>query len=240
MQNQTTENKVNESVKSVNTINATPQPQKTNNSLVFILSGLLLISLSLAGYFYYQLQKVNNNLRILNDELTQKQTQTTTPTTEPTATDETVNWKVFSFKNGVSFKYPQSLNIKIFDENSVGLYGSDEIHEFRINNYSIPQNESLYQFVYGGGAGDNYGKTYLDANNVKLTFKEESIISTYKVFNPSEWPSRGGIKIKFLQKDTVLVWFSLEPYNPGGTPVTNESEYSQTFDQILSTFKFIN
>jgi hypothetical protein len=158
-------------------------------------------------------------------------------------TTDTSNWKTYTDpKNTYSFKYPVSLQLKAFNDNSLiltGVDGNDKIpHEFRINPYIIPAGVTLYQFIYGGGVGDNYGKTYLDGNKVSLTFNDVSQNSLYKIWEPSQWPSANGILIKFIQYKNQLLWFSLEPYNPGGTPIPYEKENVQLFNQILSTFTF--
>ena len=228
---------------------AVEQP-KQSSFLVILLSVLLLLAVSIAGFFAYQTQKLVKELQgIRNEELVTTKT-TPEPTTEPVATDSsevdpTANWKAYTDKNGkFSFKYPSSLLLKVFDNNSLILSvndGPDRIyHEFRVNQYVIPEGKTLYQFVYDGGVGDNYGKNYLESNRVSLTFKDSTINSSYKVLEPSEWPSGNGTFIKFLQNKNMLIWFSLEPYNSGGTPIPYEKENIAIYNQILSTFKFTN
>lgn len=80
------------------------QPAKNNNSLVIILSILLLIAVGLAGLFYFQIQR-------LSKELANYQTR---PFPTPTATpDVTANWKTYTNSEiGFSFKYPQEWTLQ--------------------------------------------------------------------------------------------------------------------------------
>ncbi|HET7099458.1 MAG TPA: Gmad2 immunoglobulin-like domain-containing protein [Patescibacteria group bacterium] len=195
----------------------------------------VLLSLGAVAFLYYQNQQ-------LKSMLASYQTPVASPT--PVATiDPTANWKTYTdAKKTFSFKYPASLQLKTFEDGSLILTATDGpdkiIHEFRVNNYTISTSTTLYQFIYEGGVGDNYGKGYLNANNVSLTFKDVSKNSSYKIWEPSSWPSANGILINFIQNNNQLIWFSLEGYNPGGTPIPYEKENVQIYNQILSTFKF--
>lgn len=58
-------------------------PVKTNNFLVVLLSILLFLAVSIAGFFAYQTQKLVKELRVMSDELKQ--------TTDPIA-----DWKIYT------------------------------------------------------------------------------------------------------------------------------------------------
>lgn len=87
---------------------------KHNNSLIILLSVLLLISCIIAGLFAYQVQNLAKEIKKLKtEELT---TQTPSPTPDPV-----VNWKTYTNeKYRFSFNYPSDLPI---DENSVESEG---------------------------------------------------------------------------------------------------------------------
>jgi hypothetical protein len=213
------------------------QPQKTKKPLALMIV-IHLIAVAVIGYFIYQNMQLKKQISQPQSTPIASVTPTALPTTDPTA-----NWKTYnSPENTFSFKYPSSLQLKVFDSNSLILTVNDgpnkSYHEFRVNQYSVPNGKTLYQFIYEGGVGDNYGKSYLDGNKVSLTFKDVSQGSLYKIWEPSEWPSGNGTLIKFIQNNNLLIWFSLEPYNPGGTPIPYESENVAIYNQILSTFKF--
>jgi len=76
----------------------TSKPPKSQKPLVLIMSVLLIVTVAIAGLFYFQIQK-------LSKELSKYQTQ---PSPTPSATpDITVNWKTYSDPKGkYSFKYP--------------------------------------------------------------------------------------------------------------------------------------
>lgn len=71
------------------------------NSLVLIMSILLIVTVAIAGLFYFQIQKFSK-------ELSKYQTQPSPLVSpEPSAEAETANWKTYSnTKYGYSFKYP--------------------------------------------------------------------------------------------------------------------------------------
>jgi len=76
----------------------TSKPPKSQKPLVLIMSVLLIVTVAIAGLFYFQIQK-------LSKELSQYQTQ---PSPTPTATpDPTADWKTYTDPKGkYSLKYP--------------------------------------------------------------------------------------------------------------------------------------
>jgi hypothetical protein len=67
------------------TMQTVGQSPKKNNFLVILLSVLLLIACLIAGFFAYQTQKLANELRIMNEELSIMPTSTSVTFVEPTA-----------------------------------------------------------------------------------------------------------------------------------------------------------
>lgn len=77
---------------------------KQSSFLTILLSVLLLLAVSIAGFFAYQTQKLVAELRIKNEELTIK---VPTPTTTP---DPTADWKTYT-NSDFGYKYPSEWNI---------------------------------------------------------------------------------------------------------------------------------
>lgn len=87
---------------------------KQSNFLTILLSVLLLLAVSVAGFFAYQTQRLVAELKIKNEELIVK---TPEQTVEPVATssstvDPTANWKTYTNKVfNFSFKYPSEYQL---------------------------------------------------------------------------------------------------------------------------------
>lgn len=122
------------------------QMPKKGNFLVILLSVLLLVSVSIAGFFAFQTQRLNEELRMKNGELKQPTQNTidessneSVPTVIP---DTTSNWLKFESKDGLVLKYPPEWTVvnnmyisqKSFDPYSTsrrsGIYNVIEIHKF--------------------------------------------------------------------------------------------------------------
>jgi len=80
---------------------------KQNNSLIILLSVLLLISCIIAGIFAYQVQNLTKEIKKLKTE--QLLTQTPAPTLDLTA-----NWKTYTNED----LYPYGLFLNVFDKNA--------------------------------------------------------------------------------------------------------------------------
>ncbi len=105
----------------------TEQKTDKSNFLIMLLSILLFISLSFAGFFAFQTQKLANELK--DSRIIPTTIPTLLPTAEPSSkpvattkatADPTSNWK--TYKNdqyGMSFKYPSSLKLEVENINPV-------------------------------------------------------------------------------------------------------------------------
>lgn len=103
----------NESYQPMTSVPQTFEQPKQNNFLTIFMSVLLVISVSISGFFAYQTQK-------LTKELTEIRTQesnvipSTEPTIEPTAStlNQTMDWKTYTNKAlGFELKYPPTFAI---------------------------------------------------------------------------------------------------------------------------------
>lgn len=119
---------------------------KRSNFLVILLSVLLLLAVSIAGFFAFQTQKLVKELTVLKNEEKVVAVATTEPTTEPVATelsevDPTVNWKTYiDPQQRYSIKYP--LTWRIISGDFFGT-GPKEIKEdilWGVNTFDINTN----------------------------------------------------------------------------------------------------
>lgn len=198
--------------------------------LVTLLSVLLLISCLIAGFFAYQTQRLVAELRMKNEELVIK---TPTPVSTP---DSTADWKEYSYtKIKFSLKLPQKWYTH--PETST-LYGYD-------TNISFPvDNPSSQDFIDGQlvdlsiGVSNNNSEdlqaiannriimpnSYLNNKVANITVdNENAIVLDYK--------SGDGHEIVFKHGDYNYI---ISFFNPN-----KNKELFEIFDQIISTFKFI-
>ncbi len=95
-------------------LSAKDNQPKTNNFLAILLSVLLFISVSIAGFFAFQTQKLVKELTALKAGEKVVALATNEPTIEPVATessetDPTANWKTYTNNTyGFLIKYPTS------------------------------------------------------------------------------------------------------------------------------------
>ncbi len=106
-----------------NPVPTNDQRPKVNSFLVILLSILLFISVSIAGFFAFQTQKLVKEFTNLKNQSTATPVASIEPTIEPistnsTTTDPTANWEIYiSTKTGYSVKYPKSIPIESLSGN---------------------------------------------------------------------------------------------------------------------------
>lgn len=209
---------------------------KQSNFLVILLSILLFIAVAIAGFFAFQTQRLVAELKIKNEELIVK---TPEPTAEPiTTTDPTTDWKTYTNKN-FSFKYLNSWEVYApqIEGNALNLYiGPKEV---------VDEIKTLF----GRGGGFGGGKF--------LTFTI-SEVDNMPIYQSDEFQKVTMVKIKVGSVDATKyitdVIQDMQGFNKGdkietivlslGNKYTVISlldyQYKNAFDQILSTFKFID
>lgn len=116
IENNSLNQSVSNSVSASTVVTANDQQPKTNSFLVILLSILLFISVSIAGFFAYQTQKLVRELTAL------KNTPTPVATIEPIATaDPTADWKTYTnSKYSYTIMCPQTSTHKVELENGNG------------------------------------------------------------------------------------------------------------------------
>lgn len=186
--------------------------QKQSNFLVILLSILLTISCLVAGFFAYQTQN-------LVKELTRLQViPTPVATIEP---DSTADWKTYSNeKYGYSMKYPaKSVLNEVLDNNYLSFVS-----------FEGPNIQPLSVYINSSKLNEEVKKIRSQTEshfNAKLV-KNESIIF-------SSFPA---VKLEYLSTDEKKInTINFVVNNGKYTYVINTQPDS--FDQILSTFKFI-
>lgn len=222
---------------------------KTNSFLVVLLSVLLFLSVSIAGFFAFQTQKLVKELNIL--KIMPTPIASTEPTQMPVATlDPTANWKTYTSAK-YTLKYPggwivdekctklghPASNPCIYSSDyhpvtrkvEPGDGGSDTVTEYNVGtllNIDLLENVAYDPngFCSPGGPasiGDCYEKT-INGNRYAL---RESGSYPYPPTSINAW-------LLINNNGVVDLGFSFSK--------ANKVADLQIFDQILSTFKFTN
>ena len=197
---------------------ATPKP-KNNNFLIVLLSVLLLLATSLAGFFAIQNQK-------LVKQLAQLQVQATpAPIASQAPNGNLANWKTYTnTKHGYSIKYPDGIGIKILFP-----YKGDVSQNTLVISFPEKDKWTSQMFIKY-----NAGNLKPSISQIKDGSKEVAINSTsaYQkiVFAIDSYK----LTTYFVKNDSVIeIWYdSQNPNDP------NLEEHKNIFDQILSTFRF--
>lgn len=189
---------------------------KQSNFLVVLLSVLLLLSVSIAGFFAYQTQKLVAELRIKNEELTIK---VPTPTTTP---DPTADWKTY-LNSGALYqvKYPNTWRV-VESATMVG-FGSQEVGEdvkWTINTYK--KDEFTQDKIK-----EDIGKQFSDRKQ------------TSKIININGVEATQVITVT----ETIPTWYSeliIIEYGNSNIVISNGAIKDLTFKDFYSTFSFQN
>lgn len=184
---------------------------KQNNFLTIILSILLLISVSIAGYFAYQTQKLVKELTLL------KSSPTPVSSSESTL-DPTTNWKIFihpTYK--YQFKYPADWTAKInSNAQAESLFGPNATQNSGIGGVEVRELEIEPKDFYKLTESKVISSDLLRVND----------INGYRYEYQNIMKSNGFV---FKHSDGLI-------YN---VYINTEDEAQlKIFDQILSTFEF--
>lgn len=215
------------------------QQPKQSNFLVILLSVLLLISVSIAGYFAYQTQRLVNELRVMSNESKQISEPTFEPGLEPEPIPLeiiTKDWKTYTnTKYKYTFKYPLEAVISDVKEGGldpisesskgVNLRLSDK-HSFQIevddaNNLSRGSYDEWLKTLKTSQFYKVTNESTIIIDGVTATVVEGAHVNTYQ-------------KTYFFQSLNGANFFSL------GVQDTLTQNQKMLSDQILSTFKFTN
>ena len=218
----------------------TSKPPKSQKPLVLIMSVLLIVTVAIAGLFYFQIQK-------LSKQLSKYQTQ---PSPTPTATsDPTVNWETYNSPLAYgkdfwfSFKYPNSIRTGgygsipgPFTEKYTSLGGLSDPTVLKESTNASFDGFAIYGVINEAGSIEKY----VD-NEIVAMSKSELTSNKNLIKNPI---SLNGIKGYSVDFSPTLKYYYLSSSDEKTIIIISRVYANQTFltifDQILSTFKFID
>ncbi len=212
-----------------------------------ILIVIIIALAAIAGAYYFGTKKGNiipTPTEAPSLVATNLPTQTT-PTVKPTI-DPTANWKTFTSKYGYSVKYPQNYSVKTGDWTEFGQsFGIQKNDEIVIR--SIEQTKPKMAGPYG----DLISLKLPEANPQHLSSEQWANEKLQSTDYPAKIVTHEVVvnKIKSIQAyraDFPGILYVFVPQNekiytlvhaPSGIE-SEKADYKQTFNQILSTFKF--
>lgn len=209
-----------------NVTNLEPVVNKQNNFLVILLSVLLLLSVSIVGFFAYQTQKLVKELTMLKTE--QKVVDTSEPIIEPVATgsseaDLTANWKTYiNTSSNYQIRYPS-------DWETIN-YGLMEAKP-------ADSNTKIVRFSY---------QPDISKSDIGFNIEETPAVNISQDIKFDESKNIGSrIATCGTSADGMNTFCWLQVPSESKVLVLTMSNYKNTedlkiVDQILSTFKFIN
>jgi hypothetical protein len=194
---------------------------KKNNAVVILLSALLLVAISVATFFYFQTQKLAN-------QLTQLQTSVSSSPSPTATSDVTVSWKTYEDKKWkFSLKYPQEFftACNYSDSKGLMLWGP---------NFGCPEGHDIFYTISATGYEEKDYKPYKKASkSEKIILAGKNATKNTYVFDESDGPLYG------LHEETEII----VPLQSGLIQIVllgQDAKSRVFFDQILSTFKFTN
>lgn len=195
-----------------------------------LLTILLITGLLIGGYFLYG----------QTSDFPKAPKQTTEVTPSPIS-DETANWKTYNNSAlGFSFSYPKELNY-LYDQFGFNHPDNPE-GNLLLQNYdgSNPTNEDPANFQLVIDAYKNVNKVTLETF-VKDPNKVWNI-SNSQTFTPFILDGKSAYKGESIQKNKKVpaVWIENNGYILTIYLETPESSKAAWFDQIISTFKFLD
>lgn len=215
---------------------------KQSNFLTILLSVLLIISVSISGFFAYQTQKLARELQGIRSE--EKVVATSKPSIEPVATnsavtvDPTANWKLINSKHW-TFKVPKEWYfIKCLSGTDI-ILGPNLNKEFR--DVSVECNFGIRDFLSVNRMAGNYSipiTTSPDQNGIYtvVTNKKNIVVDKQNAIQQTEEvhgnPEEGTHTIVYFKHenytDSLMFWDS------------DKNAKKETIEQILSIFKFLD
>lgn len=214
MENQTNQNPIPEPTPPMVSPVELPKP-KNNYILVIFLSVLLIFTILIASFFYFQVQK-------LSKELSKYQTQTTpTPTASQAPNGDLANWKTYvDSLYEYSIKYPSNMVLEQitndpFYSSYVNFKNGNDFFSVRAREGSVQdETDQIRAQTEGHVVTELIRNETLQIGGVTATFLEYTFEG------------------KNNNRSTLII--------PSGKNVIVINAQSDIFDQILSTFQFTN
>ncbi len=220
---------VSESVNPVASALANDQKPKTNSFLVILLSILLFISVSIAGFFAFQNQK------LIKEITASKIMPTPVVTDEPIAiSDPTADWETYTNEeNGYSIKFPKNIYIRLgcLGEELL-LQRYDGVNRPPLAMVDCPRDSrySLESKTFTSIQNEPEETNYY--NIVKKDIEIGGILGKLYTFTFTE-----------IEDGPYPKWYVKALVNKNNKTYEiyfDDKEYLNVFDQILSTFRFTN
>lgn len=188
---------------------------KQNNTLVIILSVLLLISISVSSYFAYQTQMLINKLQSMDDSKKEELQETKQLQDYEQPTTQRLSSKTYTNNEHLfTFDYPSEWTVE------------SRSSDILLISYSLPTKQRFFV---------TYHISYSIAEWLDDT-QSGKIIGKKQIGDNVFTQVEGGLALNSLEyllenKGKGFVRFVLEPSS-------NKIESEEIFNQILSTFKF--
>lgn len=204
---------------------------KPNNFLVILLSVLLFLSVAIIGFFIYQTQKLTKELTVLKSAFPIP-TASNGPTFKPvSSTDPTINWKTYTDKlHKIEFNYPSEYT---FQSNQGSYYIMSPLlppgkgYELRDGELKV---EFYFNPIRENDTLDKYASE-IKTNSESNILNEEKIKIANKEVIHFQFQGHGDSDLYLLIHNGFRIQIAKYPI---------ETSRQLEFDQILSTFKFIN
>lgn len=207
---------------SINTNQTVESPTSNSRSLLpYLLVVVIVAILAVALYFYNQTQVLKNQLTLVASP---------SPVAEPTSSpDPYENWNTYSNSvHNVSFKYPLGWQ----------LTKEDDLAKFNAS-IKLAKDQATIHLIFGvdgiGGSGMNYEGTpfILDGNKV-FKYKAHNTYDNSESLGITD-TLKESLGVLMLDKKTYVINLKYPAkYIQSGENINLEN----TFDQILSSFKF--
>lgn len=146
------------------------EPPKQSNFLVILLSVLLLLSVSIAGFFAYQTQKLVKELTILKTESIPTPEVTMEPTTEPVVSENYIKGEILvTFNEGSILKQAKD----IFEKYGITTWTQDywKASNFVPDDSTILKNIDIFKLKIPSGTEDEYIKRISSEKIVRAVLK---------------------------------------------------------------------
>lgn len=218
-------------------------PKSSLFPILFVV--LILVLLAATGVFAYQNMQLQKQIAILQTQPTPTLLLPPTPQTKPDlAPPNTSNWKTYtSSAIGVEFKYPPDWKITTFPNNSrMILMISSTVPT---DKFGVPNDENspgyirvIYFVCEELSTKENIPCDTFDqlAANTKYDLQPKTIKETSVTISEKQGTQISGVsKYEGFRKYT---FFSAGEYQQ--SVVTYHAETEAIYDQILSTFKFLD